>query len=106
MLFNLLTQFDVMCLAGYCTSYQRWRTAEEMIEEMGERDPNSRALLVRGSKGQARANPLIQVSREAANDMLRFAAEFGFTPAARSRIAAGVGGLPEPPDGFDGLLTR
>ena len=35
---------------------------------------------------------LVRIASEAAADMLRFASEFGFTPAARSRIAAGVGG--------------
>ena len=37
-------------------------------------------------------------------DMIKFAGEFGLTPVARSRLAAGIGGSP---DGgkFDGLLA-
>jgi phage terminase small subunit len=48
-------------------------------------------------------NPLVAIAANAANDMLRFAGEFGLTPLARSRIAAG-GGYEPPPSKFDGLL--
>jgi hypothetical protein len=34
---------------------------------------------------------LIKIARNAAADMLRFAAEFGATPMARTRISLGVG---------------
>jgi hypothetical protein len=36
--------------------------------------------------------------------MLRFAGEFGLTPVARSRLAAGIGGKPPAGGKFDGLL--
>jgi hypothetical protein len=36
--------------------------------------------------------------------MVRYAAKFGMTPVARSRIAAGVGGQPQGGGKFDGLL--
>ena len=64
-------------------------------------------LLVRGSEGQARTNPLAKIAADAAADMVKFAAEFGFSPAARSRIAAGAGPLfGRPLDGkFAGLLA-
>jgi P27 family predicted phage terminase small subunit len=104
-LLGLLTDLDVTTLAAYCVAYQHWRTAEELLKELAEVHPKAHGLLVRGSKGQAKSNPLLQVSREAAADMVRIAAEFGFSPAARSRIAAGIGGFgPRPPSKFDGLL--
>jgi phage terminase small subunit len=59
-------------------------------------------LLVKGTDGHATVNPLVNVSRLAAGDMLRFAGGFGCTPVARARIAAGVHG--RPPGKFDGLL--
>jgi P27 family predicted phage terminase small subunit len=90
-LFGLLSQADVMPLAGYCTSFARWKTALESLNRMAAADPVMHGLLVKGSEGQARSNPLVRIASEAAADMLRFASEFGFTPAARSRIAAGVG---------------
>ena len=46
----------------------------------------------------------MKIAADAASDMMRYAAEFGMTPVARSRIATGVGGQP-PGDGkFEGLL--
>jgi P27 family predicted phage terminase small subunit len=87
-LFGLLAPSDTMVLAAYCEAVSRWKTAKELLAGLAEQDPAANALLVRGSKGQARANPLIQIAREAAADMYKFACEFGFGPAARSRIHA------------------
>ena len=89
MVFGLLTEIDTMPLAAYCMAYARWRDAEELLAELETVDERGRGLLVKGSKGQARSNPLIQIAREAASDMVRFAGEFGFSPAARARIAGG-----------------
>jgi P27 family predicted phage terminase small subunit len=101
-LFGLLTDLDVMPLAAYCTSYERWREAEELLAELAKVDDRARGLLIKGSKGQARANPLVQIAAQAANDMVKFAGEFGFSPAARSRIALG----PQPGLGkFAGLIA-
>lgn len=43
-------------------------------------------LLSHTGNGNLIQNPLVGISRRAAADMLRFAAEFGMTPSARSRI--------------------
>jgi P27 family predicted phage terminase small subunit len=104
-LFGLLTDLDVMPLAAYCTSYQRWRDAEELLAELAKVDDRARGLLIKGSKGQARSNPLVQIAREAANDMVRFAGEFGFSPAARARISAGPFTQPPSSGKFAGLLA-
>jgi hypothetical protein len=53
----------------------------------------------------AMQNPLIAISRRAAEHMLKFASEFGMTPVARSRLAARVGFQPPRPGKFDGLLA-
>jgi phage terminase small subunit len=59
--------------------------------------------LIKTSSGDAAQNPLIGIARRAAADMVRYAGEFGMSPAARARISAGIGY--EPPEGkFDGLL--
>jgi phage terminase small subunit len=49
-----------------------------------------------------RINPLVKMARNAAADMLRYAAEFGMTPAARTRIS-----LSQSPDNskFGDLLS-
>jgi P27 family predicted phage terminase small subunit len=102
---RLLSQLDVMPLAAYCEAYARWREAEEALRKVAERDPTTHGLLVRSQLGDARTNPLVKISRLAAADMVRYAAEFGFSPAARARIAAGVAYEPGPSK-FEGLLAE
>jgi P27 family predicted phage terminase small subunit len=83
---GLLTELDVHILAAYCIAYSRWREVEEKLAEMREKDPVTRGLLIDG-----KINPLVKISRNCATELLRFAGEFGFTPAARTRISLGVG---------------
>jgi P27 family predicted phage terminase small subunit len=101
---GLLTAVDLQPFGAYCQSYATWRTAVETFNAMADRDPATHGLLVkRVSDGNPMRNPLVAIAANAANDMLRFAGEFGLTPLARSRIAAG-GGYEPPPSKFDGLL--
>jgi phage terminase small subunit len=74
--------------------HDRWRNAEEVFAEFVKADPRFRGLLIRtSSKGEGKGggntiqNPLIGIARSAMRDYLKFAAEFGLTPAARSRIS-------------------
>jgi P27 family predicted phage terminase small subunit len=53
--------------------------------------------------GNPRRNPLVKIASDAAEDMVRYASEFGMTAAARSRIAAGIY-TPPGPSKFDGLI--
>jgi P27 family predicted phage terminase small subunit len=92
---RLMTMVDNAAFAAYCTSYSRWRNAEEALRQIADKDPVMRGLIIKGSKGTAIENPLAYIARRAAQEMLRFAVEFGFTPAARARIAAGVGAPPQ-----------
>lgn len=85
---GLLTNLDIAPLAAYCDAYERWRTAKETIAAMAERDPILRGLIVKTQSGGAAPNPLVWIAAGAARDMVRFASEFGMTPAARSRISA------------------
>jgi P27 family predicted phage terminase small subunit len=61
---KLLTILDVMPLATYCTAYQRWRTAEEVLGKMAEKDPATSALLVRGPDGAPRQNPMVKIAAQ------------------------------------------
>lgn len=100
---RLLTDFDVAPLAAYCMACARWRHAAEALAKMSDNDPLTSGLLVKTRSGDAAQNPLVSIERKAARDMVRYAGEFGMTPAARARIAAG----PNPPAGggkFDGLI--
>jgi P27 family predicted phage terminase small subunit len=100
---KLLTSWDVQPLAAYCTAYRRWREAEEVLAEMAKSDALTSGLLIKRINGDAAQNPLVKIARHAAADMVRYAGEFGMSPAARARISAGVGY--EPPSKFGDLLN-
>ena len=82
----------------------RWRSAELVLRDMAKRNAITHGLLIRTVEGTPRRNPVVKIAADAAIDMIKFAGEFGLTPVARSRLAAGIGGSP---DGgkFDGLLA-
>jgi P27 family predicted phage terminase small subunit len=92
---GLLTAVDLAALAAYCWSYSVWRTASEQLAAEGLTDVTQ--------DGRQCRHALTKTAREAAADMIRYAGEFGLTPVARTRIAAGV--RAEPPSRFDGLLA-
>jgi P27 family predicted phage terminase small subunit len=97
---GLLTIVDVAPFAAYCQAYARWREAEEALARVAAKDPTGGGLLMRASSGPV-PNPLLKMARLFAQDMVHFAAEFGLTPVARSRISAGVA---HEPGKFDGLF--
>jgi P27 family predicted phage terminase small subunit len=100
---GLLTMVDHSVLAAYCMAYGRWCEAEEVIASIKANNPGSKGFLIQRN-GQAVDNPVIKQSRLAAEAMVRFAGEFGFSPAARARIAMGLN-APQAPGKFDGLLA-
>jgi P27 family predicted phage terminase small subunit len=102
---GLLTVLDIMPLAAYCVSYRRWRQAEEALAKMAERDPDTGALIIKNQVGHPQRNPLVKIAADAAADMLRYANEYGLTPVARSRLAAGVGAQPSGGSKFGDLIA-
>jgi len=101
---GLLTVFDYPTLAIYCASVQTFRTALEALALMAENDPNFSGLIVKTAKGGVMQNPLFLCARQSAGDMVRYAGEFGMTPAARSRIRGLAQGFPGGLSKFDGLI--
>lgn len=102
---NLLTIIDINVLAAYCQAFKIWRSATETYTAMAERDPITVGLMIKSGKaGTPIQNPVLLTARHAANDMVRYAAEFGLSPAARARIAAGIY-QEQRPSKFDGLLA-
>jgi len=101
---KLVTGFDIQSLAAYCESYSAWRTAVEKLKDMAARDPAMAALVVKTRSGAVMQNPLFLTMRQAANDMVRHASNFGFNPAARSRI--NITEAQPAPGKFDGLLAH
>jgi P27 family predicted phage terminase small subunit len=84
---GMLTTVDGITLAAYCACVSRWRQAEEAIQRMKNRDALTGALMIKTSNGNAIQNPLIGVANRAMHMAIRFAAEFGMSPAARARLA-------------------
>lgn len=85
---GILTQIDRGALAAYCQAYGRWVQAERALAKMAERDPATHAMMIRTQSGNAIQNPLVGAANKAMSDMMRYAAEFGMTPSARTRIKA------------------
>lgn len=83
-----LTEVDRAALGAYCQAYGRWIHAERTLAKMAENDKATGGLLIKTSNGNAIQNPLVGIANKAAADMVRYAAEFGMTPSARSRIKA------------------
>lgn len=86
---GLLSDIDRASLAAYCQAYGRWIQAERAIAEMAKRDHLTAGLLIKTTNGNAIQNPLVGTANKAMADMVRYAAEFGMTPSARSRIQTG-----------------
>jgi len=90
---GLLTALDVGPFAAYCSAYQTWREASEVLA----RTPESEQLVVDG-----RPNPLVRIARNAANQMIAIGAQFGLSPSARARVTGIT--PPKEPSKFAGLL--
>jgi P27 family predicted phage terminase small subunit len=101
---GVLSKIDLVPLAAYCQAYATWREATELLQSMGA-EP-MKGYVIRNMSGGFTENPLLYTARKAASDMMRYANEFGLTPAARSRIAGGAGGDENTASKFDGLLAR
>lgn len=80
---GVLTDIDMAAFAGYCQSYARWKEAEEFIAQHG--------LIFKTPSGYFQQVPHVSIAQTNLKIMLKFAAEFGLTPSARSRIIADSG---------------
>lgn len=68
-------------LAAYCQAWGRYVHAETKIKELGDK-----AMVETTPSGYKQMGVWLQVSNRAAAEMKSFAAEFGMTPAAISRV--------------------
>ena len=92
---GVLTEIDMAAFAGYCQAYARWKAAEERISEVG--------TVFRTASGYPQQVPYVSIAQQYLKLMHQFAEQFGLTPAARSRIIAGIGEN-IPSDDMDELL--
>lgn len=84
---RILTDPDLIALGNYCATVSVAINATLRYQQEG-----LMKSATKGSKFGPKVNPFIKVAQEARTQCLRFAIEFGLTPAARSRI---VGQPPE-----------
>lgn len=77
---RVLTEADRMALAAYAHEYSKWREAEDIIDMQG--------MVLTGAKGGMYMNPWRGIANTHFKNMVKLLAEFGMTPASRSRIEA------------------
>lgn len=94
---GLLTGADLHAFAAYCVSFARWVEAEEAV--LDENGKTKFSYIT--DKGNQLYNPDLAAARQAMADMVKYACEFGLTPASRSRIATAA----DDGDEMGGLLA-
>ena len=92
---GVLTMADITAFEGYCQAYARWKEAEEFITQHGS--------IFQTPSGYVQQVPQVSIAQTNLKIMLKFCEQFGLTPSARSRIAAGEGSV-DPTDEMEQLL--
>ena len=77
---GVFTVVDRAGLAAYCQAYGRWVEAEEKLA----RGP----ALIKTPSGHVQQSPWMGIANKQLELMGRYMAEFGMTPASRTRVAA------------------
>jgi P27 family predicted phage terminase small subunit len=95
---GLLTIIDRATLAGYCQAYGRAVEAEKVLAESEE------GMSYTTDSGQRKPLPEVAIAERAWQLVRAYAAEFGFTPASRTRIATPQ--REREPDGLEEFLRR
>lgn len=75
---GLVTELDRVALAMYCQAWATWVEAQAEIAKTGK--------VVKSPSGYPILNPWLSVANAAYKQMQTLLSEFGFSPAARSRI--------------------
>jgi P27 family predicted phage terminase small subunit len=75
---GLLTDVDRGALAAVCQAYGRWVKAERMVTKRG--------MTTFSAHGSEIPSAHVRIARQAMDDYVRLASEFGLTPSSRSRV--------------------
>ena len=76
---GLLTEVDTQALGLLCESFAQYVAAKAIVDREG--------LLLMSDKGNAYQHPAAGLMTQARGELMKWAREFGMTPAARSRIS-------------------
>lgn len=86
---KILTVGDRNSLAAYCENFAAWRRAQAVIARRG--------LTFKTRSGYEQQRPEVSIAQKSMALMLKFAVEFGLTPASRTRLDGGS--APKDPKG-------
>lgn len=92
--YDMIADVDRGLLAMVCTTWARFVEAEEMIEKASA--GNASGLFVKTPNGFPVQSPWLAVSNKAIETYRGLCAEFGLSPAARTRVAPQTSQLPLP----------
>lgn len=84
---GLMTELDRAALAAYCQAYGVWAQVERAVGKL-QAGGELNGLLMKTTNGNVIQHALLGIANKARSDVVRYAAEFGMTPSARSRVQA------------------
>lgn len=87
---RIVTVADVAILTAYCSAYARWMEADAKVVEYG--------LLVEAPRTKVPMHNMYRdIARQERADCIKFAAELGITPSARTRVKGDTPSQPTAP---------
>ncbi len=84
---RILGTDDVAAFAAYCQSWAIYRQAAEQLKKVEIDRPGGMLVIQHPQTGHVRRNPFLSAMMDAGADMVKYAAEFGLTASARSRVS-------------------
>lgn len=113
---DLFSEVDHALLAAYCVACSRWQQAEQLVQQQIDKAANPvaganalelpLAMEFRTIQGYAQQIPQIGIANSYLDKMRSLAAEFGFTPASRSRLAWSGGDSQPKGDPYEEYLKK
>lgn len=87
---------DVHNVEAFCSAYDKWRMAEEAVQQFG--------IVVQSAQGSPMKNPALTAANEAMRQIVTFGSLLGLDPSSRARIIGGNKG-PGTDNPFASLLS-
>lgn len=85
-LLGTLSNFDRGAFAAYCQAWSTYVAAQRQIDANAKKKNTAGGLLATTAAGNVIQDPLVGIRNTALRDLVRYASEFGFTPASRVRV--------------------
>jgi len=85
---GLISNLDRSMLAGYCTAWARFVEAEQAMQKIG-------SPLIKTSAGYIQLSPYLTIANRALDQIRRFGASLGLSPADRVGLGEASGNKPK-----------